>query len=102
MLPSFPHLGGGARMRRREFIAFGGGAAAWPIVVRAQQPAKLWRVAYLSPAASFNPVDEMFEKSLEQFGWIQDRNIKVDYRFTEGRHDKVATVVADVASMDPD
>ena len=52
-------------MMRRRFIALLGGAAVtWPLAAGAQQPAKVWRIGYLSPAAGRNPVDEAFEQGL--------------------------------------
>ena len=80
-------------MRRREFISLLGGATAWPFNAYAQGPTKVWRIAYLSPAATFNPVDEAFEKSLEQLGWARNRNIEIEYRFTEGRQDKLGPLL---------
>jgi putative ABC transport system substrate-binding protein len=89
-------------VRRREFITLLGGATAWPFNAYAQQPAKVPRIGYLSPATAFNPVDEAFEKSLEQLGWVRDRNIKIEYRYTGGRQDKVGPLVAEVVGLDLD
>lgn len=88
-------------MRRREFITLLSAATAWPFNAFAQQPAKVWRIAYLSPAATFNPVDEAFEKSLEQLGWARDRNIEIEYRYIEGRQDKIGPLVAELVGLGP-
>jgi hypothetical protein len=42
------------------------------------------RIGYLSPTAGFSPVDEAFEKSLQQHGWVRGRNIEIEYRYTGG------------------
>jgi putative tryptophan/tyrosine transport system substrate-binding protein len=86
-------------MRRREFVSLFGSAAAWPNAVIAQEPDRVRRVGYLSPATGFNPVDEAFEKSLQQLGWVKDRNIKIEYRYTGGRQDKVGPLVAEVVGL---
>jgi putative tryptophan/tyrosine transport system substrate-binding protein len=88
-----------SQMKRREFFTLLGGATAWPFNAYAQQPTKLRRIAYLSPSATFNPVDEAFEKSLEVLGWVRDQNIKIEYRYTRGRQDKVAPLVAEVVGL---
>jgi hypothetical protein len=83
-------------MKRQEFIALlGSTALSLQCGATAQQPASPVRPPQRfgvspSPAATFNPVDEAFEKSLEQLGWIRDRTIKIDYRYTDGRLDKVS------------
>jgi putative tryptophan/tyrosine transport system substrate-binding protein len=94
------HRGIGGRARARHALL---GAIAVSLQCGASaQPAKIWRIAYLSPAANFNPVDEAFEKSLDELGWVRERNIKIEYRYTEGRQDKVDRVVADVVGLGPD
>src|SRR5215510_2192168 len=86
-------------MRRREFIATLGSAAAWPLFVHAEQSARVRRIGYLSPAASFNPVDEAFDNALQQLGWVKDRDIKIEYRYTDGRQDKVGPLVTEVVDL---
>jgi putative tryptophan/tyrosine transport system substrate-binding protein len=71
-------------------------------VARAQQFGRVPQIAYLSPAGGFNPIDEAFERTLQQLGWVKDRDIKIEYRYTGGRQDKVAAVVSEVVGMGPD
>jgi putative ABC transport system substrate-binding protein len=47
-------------------------------------------------------VDEAFEKSLEQLGWARDRNIEIEYRYIEGRQDKIGPLVAELVGLGPD
>jgi putative ABC transport system substrate-binding protein len=85
-------------MKRRDFIAALGGAAAWPVVARGQQP-KMPHIGYLSPATGRNPIDEAFEEGLRQLGWAKDQNIKIEYRYTGGRQDAVSPLVAEVVGL---
>jgi putative ABC transport system substrate-binding protein len=87
------------QLKRRNFIALLGGAAAWPLAVRAQQPGKIWRIGYLSPAAGRNPVDEAFEEALQQLGWTKDQSIRIEYRYTGGRQDAVIPLVTDIMNL---
>src|SRR5215475_8786948 len=88
-------------MKRREFIAgLGGAAAAWPMVARAQQSVK--KIAVLSPAAGRNPIDDVFEEALRQRGWVPGGNIIIEIRYTGGRQDAVAPIVADIAALNVD
>jgi putative ABC transport system substrate-binding protein len=88
-------------MLRRQFLALvgGTGAAALPIAMLAREPDRVPRIGCLSPANGFNPVDEAFEKSLQQLGWVKDRNIKIEIRYTGGRQDKVGPLVAEVVGL---
>jgi putative tryptophan/tyrosine transport system substrate-binding protein len=72
-------------MRRREFIAGLGSAAAWPIVARAQRQQRVRRVALLtgwseSDAARSSEVRDFIER-LAQLGWVQDKNVQIDQRW---------------------
>src|SRR5262249_3914327 len=75
----------GDRMRRREFIAGLGGAAAWPLAARAQQPGKVPTVGLLGGVSSNRSVTaDVFLRRLRELGWVEGRNIAVEYRWTEG------------------
>jgi putative ABC transport system substrate-binding protein len=64
-------------MRRREFIAGLGGAAAWPVVARAQRPA-IPTIGYLSSA--FNDVANRYRRALNEAGYIEGRDVKIEVR----------------------
>jgi len=73
-------------MRRREFIATLGGAAAWPMVARGQQN-KVWRIGYLHPGFLDTPMDaalfEAFRQQLRDLGYIDGKNLIIDQRAAE-------------------
>ena len=73
-------------MRRREFIALiGGAAAAWPVTARAQPNGRVRRLAVAMPDAESDPIGQSWlatlRRSLEQLGWIEDRNLRLEVRF---------------------
>ncbi len=80
-------------MKRREFIAALGGAAAWPVAARAQ-PAKLPTVGFLipgTPASSFGQRVAACTQRLRELGWIEGRTIAIEYRWAEAqRFDEIA------------
>ena len=75
-------------MRRREFISFIGGAAAWPITAGARQSDRMRRVGVLTGQrpedADNKPRRAAFEQGLQQLGWTPGRNVRIDYRFSGG------------------
>jgi putative ABC transport system substrate-binding protein len=95
-------------MRRRDFITLlGGAAAAWPGVVRAQQPERVRRIGLLVGAAEeHDPQSQArimaFRQGLDALGWAEGRNILVDYRFAGGDADRIQTHVAELVAAAPD
>ena len=88
-------------MRRREFITLLGGAAVWPLVARAQQSPKVPTIGFLgsgTPATAGTWV-AAFAQRLRELGWIEDRNIKIDLRWAEGRNDRSAEIAADFVRL---
>jgi len=84
-------------MRRREFIAFlGGAASAWPFVVRAQQTSKLPTIGFLGASASgFAPWAAAFVARLRELGWVEGRTVAIEYRWSEGRPERYAEIAAE-------
>jgi putative ABC transport system substrate-binding protein len=89
-------------MRRREFIVLVGGAtAAWPLTARAQQPGKLRTIGFLgsgSPASQGQWVSA-FSQRLRELGWIEGRNIAIEYRWAEGSSDRAAELAAELVRL---
>ena len=80
-------------MKRRQFLLALGGAAAWPLAARAQQPGKLPTIGVLgSDAPTWTAWTAAFAERLRQLGWIEGRTIAIVYRWSEGRPERVAEV----------
>jgi putative ABC transport system substrate-binding protein len=77
-------------IRRREFIVTLGGAAAWPLAARAQQPAKIPLIGVLVSASPPHPFADAFWRGLHALGYSEGQNIKVEFRYTDGRSDRAA------------
>ena len=85
-----------AKMKRRDFITLLGGAAAWPLAARAQQPA-LPTIGYLGTAtpATQGQWAAAFVQRLRELGWIDARTVVVEYRWAEGRDERFAEIAAE-------
>ena len=83
-------------IRRREFFVALGGAAAWPLVVRAQQPGKLRTIGFagLSTRSAESDLVAAFTQRLRELGWIEGRTITIEYRWGEGRTERFAEIQA--------
>ena len=94
-------------MRRREFIAVVSGAAAWPLVARAQQGGSpVRRIGFLNLLAETDPQaqswDTAFRKGLDELGWIDGRNVHIDYRWGAGSLDRVRLFAQELVRLKPD
>ena len=95
-------------MKRREFITLLGGAtAAWPLAARAQRGERMRRIGLLVGAAEeHDPQSQArimaFRQGLEALGWIEGRNIRIDYRFAGGDDSRIQTYVAELVNSAPD
>ena len=87
-------------MRRREFIRSIGGAAAWPLAARAQQPAKVPRVGILSPAASETAGTlTAFRKGIRDLGYIEGQTIALDFRLSKGIMDALPALATELVRI---
>ena len=84
-------------MKRREFLALlGGAAAAWPLAARAQDADKRPTIGFLgADAAGWRPWTDAFVARLGELGWIEGRTVAIEYRWTEGRSERVAEAAAE-------
>ena len=92
-------------MRRREFIALLGGAAgAWPLAARAQHPAKLPTIGLLGSTTALFESQRVaaFVQRLRQLGWIENRNVAIEYRWAEGRPERFAEIAAEFVQLKVD
>jgi putative tryptophan/tyrosine transport system substrate-binding protein len=92
-------------MRRREFIAGLGGAAVWPLAARAQQGQQVRGVGVLtygSDTPSSRSLSSILRADLEQLGWSEGRNLRLDFRFGDGDARRTSALAADLVQLAPD
>jgi putative ABC transport system substrate-binding protein len=91
-------------IKRRKFITLLGGAAAWPLAARAQQPERMRRVGVLMAFADGPPGRshfETFKRALEQTGWVEGRNVHIDERWG-GDADRLRLDAIELVDLKPD
>jgi putative tryptophan/tyrosine transport system substrate-binding protein len=91
-------------MRRRQFIAGLGGAAAWPLVARAQPSSKLPTIGFLgtSAASSWSAWTAAFVQRLGELGWTERRTVAIEYRWGQGRTERFAEIAAEFVKIRAD
>ena len=91
-------------MRRREFIALAGAAVTLPLAARAQQPGKSATIGLLasSTAAAERPRRAAFVTRLAELGWVEGRNLTIDYRAAEGIVERAGDIAAEFARLKVD
>src|SRR5215475_9608930 len=91
-------------MRRRAFITLLGGAAAWPLAARAQQSAKLPTIGLMVPSTPLIESQRVaaFLQRLRQLGWIENRNVAIEYRWAEGRSERFVEIATEFVQLKVD
>ena len=94
-------------MRRREFITLlGGAAAAWPLAARAQQAERMRRIGVLMASTADDPESQAriaaFLQALQQLGWTDGRNVRIDTRWATSDADDIRRYAAELAALAPD
>jgi putative tryptophan/tyrosine transport system substrate-binding protein len=93
-------------MRRRSFIAALGGVAAWPLVTRAQQLNRMGRIGVLIPFSETDAETQAlvaaFKQRFQELGWIDGRNVRFDYRYTDGNPERTRVAAVELVGLGPD
>ena len=91
------------RLKRREFITLFGGAAAWPLAARAQS-AKVARIGFLGLVSSSSHASRLaaFRAGLRDLGWVEDRNLVIEFRWAEGNYDRLPALAEELLRLNVD
>lgn len=92
-------------MRRREFITLLGGAAAWPLAVRAQQSTSVTRIGVLMPFGANDQSSKVdvaaFVSQLRELGWVEGRNLRIDYHWAAGNAERMQALAKELVAQQP-
>jgi len=89
--------------RRKFLVTLGGAAAAWPLAARAQQAGKLPTIGFVgSNASAWGPWTTAFVARLHDLGWIEGRTLAIEYRWSEGRPERINEIAAEFVNRNVD
>src|SRR5262245_25707043 len=91
-------------MKRRHFITLLGGVAAWPLTARAQRPGKPPTIGFMgstTPPVAAQWVAS-FVQRLRELGWLEGRDVAIEYRWAEGRNERFAEIAAEFVRLKVD
>src|SRR5262245_36667428 len=89
-------------MKRRQFITLLGGAAAWPLAARGQQGERVRRIGVLWPGSPPDKWDEAFRQGLRVLGYVDGRNILLEYRWAEGKQERLPALAQELVRLGVD
>ena len=93
-------------MKRREFIAGIGSAAAWPVVARAQQGKRVRRIGVLMQLDENDPLSKSivsaFTQALANLGWTDDGNVRMEFRWAGGDFNRIRALAQELVGLQPD
>jgi putative ABC transport system substrate-binding protein len=91
-------------MRRRNFIAFIGGAALWPLAIRAAQQPKIPIIGFVHSGSPsyFAPFGDGFRAGLREAGYVEKQNVAIEFRWAEGQYERLSALVADLIERNVD
>jgi putative tryptophan/tyrosine transport system substrate-binding protein len=93
-------------VRRRELIALVGAVVAWPLAARTQQGERIRRIGVLIPLAAGDPEPQArlaaFLQGLQQLGWTEGRNVRIDAHWGAGNADNIRKYAAELAALAPE
>src|SRR5262245_44962040 len=94
------------RTSRRTFIAALGGAATWPMAASGQQSERSRHVGVLIPFSETDVETQVlvaaFRQRFQELGWTDGRNVRFDYRYTDGNPDRTRTAAAELVGLSPE
>jgi len=73
-----------------------------PLVVAAQQAGKIPRIGILAPGSSPQPWEEAFQQGLRELGWVEGQNVAIEYRYTEGKEERLPELAAELVRLQVD
>jgi putative ABC transport system substrate-binding protein len=89
-------------IERRKFLATLGGAAAWPLAARAQQPAKVAHIGFLRHSSPHEKQFNAFRDGLRALGYVEGNNLSIEQRYAAGVADRLGPLAAELARLNLD